>query len=433
MLPLDPNAQGRLYIRVIAAENLDFPIDKDGPIVKCALSDGIQVQESQHSAMGHDIHFEHDFVLENVALSVDLTLTLHAMYAEDMQTPQPATSKRRPKRTSFTSRAHDDDLARYINPQDGSLAQTRFSPGAIGVECINKVCTASFVLVNGWYRPVKRPGTSMFLGKAKRDMKSLVQEKAVGKITMELFFIPQPSSKIADLPMSMEGCEHAVNMQRFLSKVWQAGYMSQLGGDVKSWRRAYFKLKGGQLYRFSDSFHSPRAVIDLSRASGLVVDGRLVVDAQARQNLMTLVEAQDPNGILVDNQGNTSTSTIVSQATQQQIMFEQQKLFSEMYAHHPPLSPSHEAWDASSMDCLSTISISQTTTTTADSTMNGEDARLPAESDMPSYGVKNSFQLRFEDGQIIDFFTDSLDERDEWLRLFKAILGRVPKMPSWLA
>ncbi|KAI8084597.1 uncharacterized protein BX664DRAFT_337352 [Halteromyces radiatus] len=406
---VDSVASGRLYIKVIAAENLDFPIDYDAPAVRCSLGNGSNYIESGYYKMQHDIHFNHEFILDNVQSDEEFTLTLHAVRPGQDMVPSSSTttitSKRWSRRSSFTSRT--DDLSRYINRQDGALAQTRVSLAAVSYQCRSRLCTASFALVNSWYRPAKKPNHHpLLISRSKKEKRlSLVPEKAVGKITMELFYLPNADPQIPDLPEDMDGCENALNIQRFHQTVWCSGYMSQLGGDVKFWRRRYFKLTGGQLYSYTDTFHSPRALIDLSKAIVLTCDNRIVKDT-----------------------GETFSSTVNNgwmnnNDVGQTLMMELENTSTMERYHH---THSHQELETS-ID-ISSPTWSDSTTTTINRKMMDDDDDLSS-----SYSVKNSFQLKFVDGTKIEFFCDSANERQRWLDVLKVILGRIPSLPSWLS
>lgn len=49
-----------------------------------------------------------------------------------------------------------------------------------------------------------------------------------------------------------------------------------------------------------------------------------------------------------------------------------------------------------------------------------------------SFSVKNGFQLMFDNGEKMEFFCDTADERERWLDILRAMIGRIPAWPSWL-
>ncbi|CAO3590695.1 unnamed protein product [Absidia cylindrospora] len=381
---------GRLYLKVIAAENLDFPIDNDAPGIRCSVINGNDHFESGYYSMQHDIHFNHEFILDDVLPETELTLTLQVSQPSDTNT------KRWSKRTSWTDRkSSDGDLARYIHADDRSLAQTRISLPSIAPQCQTTLCTASFALVNGWYRPAKKLASPS-------SRRTVVQEKAVGKIIIELFYLPNVHSQMANLPIDMDGCENALNIQKFHQRIWRSGYMYQLGGDIKFWRRRYFKLVGSRLYSYTDTIHSPRSWIDLSQAVELVCDHR----------------------VLVDRRINGSSNVEHPEADAMSLMM-------ALETHSDDTNSSNSDPSVSFGDSTLSISTSATSLSITTDNNNDDDDRH-AHDDISCYSVKNGFHLKFNNEDKIDFFCDSNDERDQWLHVLTLILGRVPCLPAWL-
>jgi hypothetical protein len=141
----------------------------------------------------------------------EFTLTLHAIRPGE-QTSTTAFTKRWAKRSSFTGKS--DDLSRYISQQDGALAQTRVSLKSVSYQCRTKLCTASFALVNGWYQPAKKSASHhpLFLSKAQRGKQNgPVQEKAVGKITLELFYLPNAHEQVKKRERTLLYLNHNTN------------------------------------------------------------------------------------------------------------------------------------------------------------------------------------------------------------------------------
>ncbi|KAI9498307.1 hypothetical protein BDB00DRAFT_799781 [Zychaea mexicana] len=355
--------KGRLYIRVIAAENLDFPIHSDAPQIRCVLSNGNSEQSTEFHTMKHNISFDHDFYID-IEPSSEFAITLVAGQPK-------AKSNQFRKLLGNRRRSRTDSILRYVNRMDGSLAQTRVSLDSIESQCRSKLCTASFALINGWYQYARLGG--IIPTHKKGRLGGGVPEKAVGKITVKLFFLPYDGSKIEKLPVNMYDCEQALNVRRYSRTCWQTGYMSQLGGDVKFWRRRYFSLRGWRLFSYSDVKRTPRIIIDLSKAVTLAADHRIIVPPRT-----------------VDDSSSTATGTTTTVS----------------HAH-----PSQQGDRCS-------INSNATTTTSED--------------ELVSYSVKNGFRITFKNGESVDFFCDSAKERDGWLEVLKVIINRVPGWPDWM-
>ncbi|CAO3600735.1 unnamed protein product [Absidia cylindrospora] len=462
--PQNSTKNGRLYIKVIAAENLDFPINQNAPSIQCSVNDGTHYFGSGHYKMQHDIHFNHEFILDDINADTEFTLTLHAIRQADQKDGSSPT-KRWSKRTSLVGAVgggggggsgRADDLSRYINRQDGALAQTRVSLSAVSYQCRTRLCTASFALVNGWYQPAKKSGARhpLLLSRASKEKRQpMVQEKAVGKLTIELFYLPNVELKLPDLPVDMDSCENALNIQRFHQTIWRSGYMSQLGGDVKYWRRRYFKLIGGHLYSYTDTLYSPRTMIDLTKAVVIASDNRIIMEATTNATGNNQRQQED----YPHHQGNSNRVFGNDVGHNLLVALESQTNISTVerdHHHAPPYTHPHQnsssninvsAIATHSQPQLSAVPLSSnrsnsgggggsfpavymTTSTHHESLSGGGDA-----DDLSSYSVKNSFQLKFDNGEMIEFFCDSAHERERWLDVLKVIIGRIPPLPSWLS
>ncbi|KAI8379792.1 uncharacterized protein BYT42DRAFT_340682 [Radiomyces spectabilis] len=177
------NNEGRLYIRVTAAENLDFPIDQDNHRIRCVLNYGTTHYTTEFQVMEHTIRFSHEFQIDTKKPITEFTLTLQISDNEKYE------DARFKKIFAYRKRHHDVGIWRYANHTDGSICQSRVPIGEIVDKCILKVCNASFALVNGWYRQER---TSILASRIKK--KHLRHEKAVGKISAQFFFIPHTVS-----------------------------------------------------------------------------------------------------------------------------------------------------------------------------------------------------------------------------------------------
>ncbi|ORZ15980.1 hypothetical protein BCR42DRAFT_45821 [Absidia repens] len=418
--------------------------------------------------MQHNIHFNHEFILDDINTDTEFTLTLHAIQQGD-QNEGLSPAKRWTKRTSLGGGGggRADDLSRYINRQDGALAQTRVSLSAVSYQCRTRLCTASFALVNGWYQPAKKSGGRhpLLLSRASKEKRQpMVQEKAVGKLTIELFYLPNVELKLSDLPVDMDSCENALNIQRFHQTIWRSGYMSQLGGDVKYWRRRYFKLIGGQLYSYTDRLCSPRTMIDLSKAVVIASDNRIIMETTtiATTNAPGYQHRQcdeDPH-----HQGSSSSNRVFENDVGHNLLMalESQTNVSTVerdHHHAPPYRDPHQNSN-SNVSTMPThcqpqqvpmgevngggrstnngggngscTSVNMATSTHHESHRGGGGGGGDAD-DLSSYSVKNSFQVKFDNGDMIEFFCDSAHERERWLDVLKVILGRIPPLPSWLS
>lgn len=72
--------------------------------------------------------------------------------------------------------------------------------------------------------------------------------------------------------------------------------MSQLGGDVRFWRRRFFTLRGWRLFSSSDASSRPRVVIDLSLAVVLATHNQIILQ-QDNDLRLSLEECLAPTSV----------------------------------------------------------------------------------------------------------------------------------------
>lgn len=118
----------------------------------------------------------------DVELGSEFTLTL--------QTTDSSSNGKQPPLARL--RRRNSSITRYINDTDGAVAQSRIVFSSISSKCRGQVCTASFALVNGWYQ-LARQG---IVRKQKRNN----PEKAIGKITVKLFFLADHDHQVIIFP-----------------------------------------------------------------------------------------------------------------------------------------------------------------------------------------------------------------------------------------
>ncbi|KAI7863528.1 hypothetical protein BDF14DRAFT_1352123 [Spinellus fusiger] len=367
-LPVDAVSLGRLYIKILTAEDLDVPITKESPKLRCVVNDGAKEYATDYCAMKHTIQFKQEFYIDLNSLS-DFTLTL--------QTEENVLEKTSKRFWGQNKGTKTDDLERYIHPRNRAIAQTRVSIQSIQSECSATIRSASLVLVNGWYRNVR---SNFLSNKPKHPEGTQIREKAIGKIKVQLFFLPGVNSETEDLPNTMKACEQVMNIRRFYHTCWKKGYMYQLGGDVKYWKKQYYKLQGGYLFAYSDSLTTPRSVVDLSKVIALNV--KLTPDAseyysEPQTSIKDLPKDQNNNNIYQSNTYLMDDSRFV-------------------------VNQSYNSNDRRTHEGL-------------------------------IFSLKNGFQCIFSNGEKMEFFCDLSLDHKQWTNILNTIIGRVPIWPIWLS
>ncbi|CAN6660937.1 hypothetical protein TRVA0_033S00100 [Trichomonascus vanleenenianus] len=110
----------------------------------------------------------------------------------------------------------------------------------------------------------------------------------IAKLQIQMMFIPR-GSRTESLPASIK--EALEEMRAYGDSANSSGpiegYLSQLGGDCKYWRRRYFKVRGTIMTAYSENSGKARATINLGKATGIIDDkGSLTapVDKGRRQS-----------------------------------------------------------------------------------------------------------------------------------------------------
>ncbi|KAL0086321.1 hypothetical protein J3Q64DRAFT_1739449 [Phycomyces blakesleeanus] len=366
--------KGRLYIKIDAAKDLDFPVTKDSPKIRCVLNNGTKEQATAYCPMKHTIAFQQEFYID-VDVTSEFTLVLQAQEpTPSLQASRYDQSLRRLWDQAINTRT-TDALQRYIRPMDRAIAQARISIKNIVSQASSSSFSASIALVNGWYRSA---GSSLLGNKLKKRSSLIGQEKAVGKMEVQFFFLPDSDVEMDNLPSTMNECEEAYSIQKFHLTCWKTGSMTQFGGDAKSWQRRFYRLEGGYLIACDESSHTFVAIIDLSKVILLAVNHKIIIHASEPQ------QHKRSSCYTFGHYTKSSTSLLP-------------------HLLHATLEQSNKTIE------------------------NGN-----SNNDTDTDTDKSSFQCVFGNGDKIEFSCDSQRDCERWLDVLKVIIGRVPTWPKWL-
>jgi hypothetical protein len=92
-----------------------------------------------------------------------------------------------------------------------------------------------------------------------------------GTVQMQVFAIGGLQSLAAckTVPQRLDQVEGWLAQKQWFQTCWYKGYLSQQGGDVKNWRRRYFKVIGAKMEAYHEFTKEYRTTIDLSQAVGM--------------------------------------------------------------------------------------------------------------------------------------------------------------------
>ncbi|KAL1919242.1 uncharacterized protein VTP21DRAFT_1934 [Calcarisporiella thermophila] len=380
---------GRLYIRVLTLEHVTLPLPKEKTMVRCVLSDGTHQYQSEYVSLGSRTDIHHEFIISAHPGTV-LTISFHVR--PDSHTKPPGALSRvfsSPKKLA-------DHISSYIDRDSQAIALSRVPFNALLPKCRTTMCSVAFDCQNDWHGA--DPSGSRKFGATKNlQVLPQVRPKKVGTLGVQMFYLPGVDGMDPSLPKRLTECQEALNIRRWHLMCWQSGYMTQMGGDLKYWRRRYYRLVGARLLAYHEATLLPRAGIDVSQAVS-VITGATANSAPAHET--------EP-----DAAADYTTGRPVSV---------------QFAAALPPLPPGQKH---RSIMVTSSSTLSSFTSSTASSTTSLRSKQFDDVEELP---VAHSFRLVFANGERIDFYLDDDAERDRWLEVLDAIVGHVPHWPEWL-
>lgn len=162
----------------------------------------------------------------------------------------------------------------------------------------------------------------------------------VGKLTLQLLYVPKPKGATDDdMPKSMNACIRELKAAEQVKNISWEGTLSQQGGDCPYWRRRFFRLDGTKLTAYHESTRQPRATINLAKASKLLDD-----KSALQQPSATKAGGRRKSGFAEDEEG---------------YMF-----------------------------------------------------------------VEEGFRIRFANGEVIDFYADSREQKEAWMKVLTETVGK---------
>ena len=92
-----------------------------------------------------------------------------------------------------------------------------------------------------------------------------------GSLTLKLFHIADLNDEVEQqmVPLAISDAVDWLKRKQWNETCWTEGYLSQQGGDVKFWRRRYFKIVGAKMQAHHEFSKELRTTIDLSQVTGL--------------------------------------------------------------------------------------------------------------------------------------------------------------------
>ncbi|KAJ2769206.1 Bud site selection protein bud4, partial [Coemansia nantahalensis] len=307
--------------------------------------------------------------------------------------------------------------AEMVRPSSSNkgLAQARFREETRGVAVVHvgEMIEEVFLrgLVDSW------------------DVENVWESRCGAQMNLQLFFIPEcPLFREEELPRTLSECEMAMEVCAFHNRTLNSGYMSQRGGDTRFWRRRYFRLIGGFLFAYHEESKEPRCFIDLN-------DATRVVDVQPERG---------PRAAGMGGQLSTMDLMRSQRMRRPRRPGSHQRNRSDASLRGRDMAAAAHEY-ASDSEPAEAVDLAdphlQRATPRRPRPADGA-AMSPATDsgivsgastdDAPDNGMQHSFAIEFGAGGLIEFYTQTEKEKRLWVEIIKRVVGRIPKIPSWL-
>jgi hypothetical protein len=166
---------GKLYVRLVAVQDINVPVPSEPTYVRCILNDGTYEHLSKYVMLGRHMQFDQEFKISANA-RLDFSLSLHVRPDSHVKPKAPIA------RLLNSHKKVAPELSQFVNRQDGAIGSTRISFGDMIEECRSKLCSATFPSQNDWAIDVSRTIDKLESTK--------VKPKTVGKLLLHMVYIP---------------------------------------------------------------------------------------------------------------------------------------------------------------------------------------------------------------------------------------------------
>ncbi|KAF2996044.1 Bud site selection protein bud4 [Curvularia kusanoi] len=309
----DGEERGRVFVKVVGVKDLDLPLPKtERTWFQLTLDNGLHCVTTSWLELGHSAPIGQEFelvVLDDLEFQLTLQTKLEppARQPEVFTAAPPKVVQKKTSGSTFRNflsspkkrkeqerRAQEEadrealkqqqeaqaaakrnqkatawDLLHDLVGQDGSFARAYVCLGNYENQAYGRPLTVDIPCFNEW--AVDDSGVSSV--KSKRGGVVRRPPYRVGKLTVQLLYVPKPKNATDDdMPKSLNACIRELKeAEEVKGKTWE-GHLSQQGGDCPYWRRRFFRLDGTKLTAYHETTMQRRAVINLAKATKLLDD-----------------------------------------------------------------------------------------------------------------------------------------------------------------
>ncbi|KAF2638523.1 DUF1709-domain-containing protein [Massarina eburnea CBS 473.64] len=308
----DGEARGLVFVKVVGVKDLDLPLPKtERTHFQLTLDNGLHCVTTQWLELNRSAPIGQEFelvVLDDLEFQLTLQTKLeppakpvvtaavpapvktvnhkksHSAFRNLLSSPKKRKEQERKQQEEAQRLAQQQqqeaqakknqqttawDLLHNLVGPDGSFARAYVCLNTYEEQAYGRPLTVDIPCFNEWAVD-DSAGSSV---KSKRGGVVRRPPYRVGKITLQLLYVPKPKkSRDEDMPKSMNACIRELKeAEEIKEKAWE-GLLSQQGGDCPYWRRRFFRLNGTKLVAYHETTGQMRATISLAKATKLIDD-----------------------------------------------------------------------------------------------------------------------------------------------------------------
>ncbi|KAI8060051.1 hypothetical protein BC940DRAFT_312858 [Gongronella butleri] len=225
---------GKLYVRVVQAQDILLPLPAKATFARCVVSDGRNDFVSSYKSFENTIGFQYECIMDT---RPDMLISIGLQLRPDPHV-RPLTGLSR----MFTSAQRQrETLSGYVHQDEQLVGQSRFALHHMVHACNQNVHHASFDFFNSWYakssKERRRPADEQII-------------KVVGSVQVDLLYLPVTDTSNSSIPPSLQECDLALKIRQWHNTLWISGYMSVRHAGKQMWSRHFYQLIGSRLLEF---------------------------------------------------------------------------------------------------------------------------------------------------------------------------------------
>lgn len=279
--------RGRLLLKILSVRDVSLPnIEEKNAKYNITLDNGVHCITTSMKPLHRTSTIEEEFEL-SVDNQLEFIITLKAKWPKTKQStvirkpvPAPHRDVRDTRSRSGFTKIFSSSKKRGVtpsSPQVSSIVTKEIStPDSWeGLLSNDGYFGRSYIDFSQYEKEVYGRSAvfeiSCFNEWSRTSQKTRRSPYGICRLQLQMMFIPRIEANEI-LPRSIHEANEIIKSATNVQLPYMEGFLSQLGGDCKYWRRRYFTLTNTTLTAHSESSRKPRATINLSKAVKVVDD-----------------------------------------------------------------------------------------------------------------------------------------------------------------